>query len=138
MSFLSSIDPHASARIGVVCCSGTLSREAAAELGECGFGHPRVIASGAQQPADILRMFEEDPATEAIVIAGELNQDIEQACAACGERPMKKPVLGFVDRPVDHGITERDGVRGIPVTHSPAELGECLQALLGARWLPFD
>ncbi|HSI58998.1 MAG TPA: hypothetical protein VLA16_15670 [Ideonella sp.] len=138
MSFLSSIDPHPSARIGVVCCSGSLSREAAAELGECGFGHPHVVGLAGVRPADILKMFEEDPATEAIVIAGELNQDIEQACAECIARQMKKPVLGFVDRPVDCGVTRRDGVQGIQITHSPAELGECLQALLGARWLPFD
>lgn len=138
MSFLSSLDPHPSARIGVLCCSGHLSREAAAELDECGFGRPRVVGLDRVRPGDILRMFDEDPHTEAIVIAGELNQDIEQACAECASRPLKKPVLGFVDRPVDNGVMRRDGVRGIQITHSPAELGECLQALLGPRWLPFD
>jgi succinyl-CoA synthetase alpha subunit len=146
---------HKKGRIGVVSRSGTLTYEAAGQLAEFGLGQSTVVGIGGDPVSglkhiDILRMFNDDPDTDAVIMVGEIGGDAEETCARWIKDNMKKPVIGFIA-----GVTAPEGKRmghagaiisggkgtaqeklavmeacGIKVTRNPAEMGRLLKSVL--------
>jgi len=146
---------HKKGRIGVVSRSGTLTYEAAGQLAEFGLGQSTVVGIGGDpvsglKHVDILRMFNDDPDTDAVIMVGEIGGDAEETCARWIKDNMKKPVIGFIA-----GVTAPEGKRmghagaiisggkgtaqeklavmeacGIKVTRNPAEMGRLLKSVL--------
>ncbi|ABR88506.1 Succinyl-CoA ligase [ADP-forming] subunit alpha [compost metagenome] len=146
---------HKKGRIGVVSRSGTLTYEAAGQLAEFGLGQSTVVGIGGDPVSglkhiDVLRMFNDDPDTDAVIMVGEIGGDAEETCARWIKDNMKKPVVGFIA-----GVTAPAGKRmghagaiisggkgtaqeklavmeacGIKVTRNPAEMGRLLKSVL--------
>src|SRR5207248_2722960 len=90
---------HKPGNIGVVSRSGTLTYEAAAQLADYGLGQSTVVGIGGDPVSglkhiDVLRMFNDDPDTEAVIMVGEIGGDAEETCARWIKDHMKKPVVG--------------------------------------------
>lgn len=97
--------------IGVVSKSGTLTYEAAGQLGALGVGTSTVVGVGGDpvnglKHIDVLKMFNEDPQTEAVIMVGEIGGDDEEKAAEWVKANMKKPVVGFIA-----GATAPEGKR---------------------------
>jgi succinyl-CoA synthetase alpha subunit len=146
---------HKKGRIGVVSRSGTLTYEAAGQLQEYGLGQSTVVGIGGDPVSglkhiDVLRLFNDDPETDAVIMVGEIGGDAEETCARWIKQKMKKPVVGFIA-----GVTAPPGKRmghagaiisggkgtaqeklsvmeecGIKVTRNPAEMGKLLKSVL--------
>ncbi|MSQ70820.1 MAG: succinate--CoA ligase subunit alpha [Betaproteobacteria bacterium] len=146
---------HMKGRIGVVSRSGTLTYEAVGQLTELGLGQSTAVGIGGDpvnglKHVDVLRLFNEDPETEAVVMIGEIGGNDEEAAAEWVKENMKKPVVGFIA-----GVTAPPGKRmghagaiisggkgtaqeklavmeacGIKVTKNPAEMGKLLKSAL--------
>ncbi len=146
---------HKKGPIGVVSRSGTLTYEAVGQLTELGLGQTSAVGIGGDpvnglKHIDILRLFNDDPETEAVVMIGEIGGSDEEECAAWVKKHMTKPVVGFIA-----GVTAPAGKRmghagaiisggkgtadeklaameeaGIKTTRNPAEMGSTLKALL--------
>ncbi len=146
---------HRKGRIGVVSRSGTLTYEAVGQLTELGLGQSSAVGIGGDpvnglKHIDVLRLFNDDPETEAVVMIGEIGGSDEEEAARWAKDHMKKPVVGFIA-----GVTAPPGKRmghagaiisggkgtadeklevmaasGIKVTRNPAEMGRLLKAAL--------
>jgi succinyl-CoA synthetase alpha subunit len=146
---------HRKGAIGVVSRSGTLTYEAVAQLTEIGLGQSSAVGIGGDpvnglKHLDVLRLFNDDPATEAVVMIGEIGGSDEEAAARWVKDNMRKPVVGFIA-----GVTAPAGKRmghagaiisggtgtaaeklsvmeacGIKVTRNPAEMGKLLKSVL--------
>jgi succinyl-CoA synthetase alpha subunit len=146
---------HRKGRIGVVSRSGTLTYEAVGQLSELGLGQSSAVGIGGDpvnglKHIDVLRLFNEDPDTDAVVMIGEIGGSDEEAAALWARDNMKKPVVGFIA-----GVTAPPGKRmghagaiisggkgtakeklevmeacGIKVTRNPAEMGALLKSVL--------
>ncbi len=146
---------HKKGPVGVVSRSGTLTYEAVGQLMENGLGQSTCVGIGGDpvnglRHADVLRMFNDDPATEAVVMVGEIGGTNEEESARWVKAHMKKPVVGFIA-----GVTAPPGKRmghagaiisggtgtaaeklavmeecGIKVTRNPAEMGKLLKSVL--------
>ena len=146
---------HRKGSIGVVSRSGTLTYEAVDQLTRLGLGQSSCIGIGGDpvngmKHLDVMRMFNDDPETEAVVMVGEIGGSDEEECALWVKENMNKPVVGFIA-----GITAPAGKRmghagaiisggkgtaaekiqvmeecGITVTKNPAEMGSTLKKLL--------
>jgi len=146
---------HKKGRIGVVSRSGTLTYEAVGQLMEIGLGQSTCVGTGGDpvngvKHIDVLRMFNDDPETEAVIMVGEIGGSDEETAALWVKDNMKKPVVGFIA-----GVTAPAGKRmghagaiisggkgtaqeklavmeacGIKVTRNPAEMGKTLKAIL--------
>ena len=146
---------HKKGRIGVVSRSGTLTYEAVGQLMEIGLGQSTCVGTGGDpvngvKHIDVLRMFNDDPDTEAVIMVGEIGGSDEETAALWVKDNMKKPVVGFIA-----GVTAPAGKRmghagaiisggkgtaqeklavmeacGIKVTRNPAEMGKTLKAIL--------
>jgi len=146
---------HKKGRIGVVSRSGTLTYEAVGQLMELGLGQTTCVGTGGDpvngvKHIDVLRMFNDDPDTEAVIMVGEIGGSDEETAALWVKDNMKKPVVGFIA-----GVTAPAGKRmghagaiisggkgtaqeklavmeacGIKVTRNPAEMGKTLKAIL--------
>jgi succinyl-CoA synthetase alpha subunit len=92
---------HRPGRIGVVSRSGTLTYEAVKQISELGLGQSTAVGIGGDPVhgtdfVDVLRAFEADPETEAVVMIGEIGGSEEERGAAFVRDHMKKPVVGFI------------------------------------------
>lgn len=146
---------HRAGSIGVVSRSGTLTYEAVAQLTELGLGQSTAVGIGGDpvnglKHVDVLRRFNDDPETEAVVMIGEIGGTDEETAALWAKDNMTKPVVGFIA-----GVTAPVGKRmghagaiisggkgtaeeklavmeecGISVTRNPAEMGKLLKSVL--------
>ncbi len=87
--------------VGMVSKSGTLTYEIALALTESGLGQSTCVGTGGDpikgvDYQELLAMFENDPATEVIVMIGEIGGNAEEEAAAFIKKNIKKPVIGFI------------------------------------------
>ena len=146
---------HKKGRIGVVSRSGTLTYEAVGQLTELGLGQSSAVGIGGDpinglKHIDVMRMFNDDPETDAVIMIGEIGGPDEADAARWVKANMKKPVVGFIA-----GVTAPPGKRmghagalisggadtadaklaimeecGFKITRNPAEMGKLLRSLL--------
>ena len=146
---------HKKGRVGVVSRSGTLTYEAVGQLMELGLGQSTCVGTGGDpvnglKHIDVLKMFNDDPDTDAVVMVGEIGGSDEETAAYWVKQNMKKPVVGFIA-----GVTAPAGKRmghagaiisggkgtaqeklavleecGIRTTRNPAEMGKLLKSVL--------
>ncbi len=146
---------HKKGRVGVVSRSGTLTYEAVGQLMELGLGQSSCVGTGGDpvnglKHVDVLKMFNDDPETDAVIMVGEIGGSDEENAALWVKANMKKPVVGFIA-----GVTAPPGKRmghagaiisggkgtaqeklavmeecGIKVTKNPAEMGKLLKSVL--------
>jgi succinyl-CoA synthetase alpha subunit len=146
---------HKAGRVGVVSRSGTLTYEAVAQLTELGIGQSSAVGIGGDpinglKHIDIMRLFNDDPNTDAVIMIGEIGGPDEADAARWCQAHMKKPIVGFIA-----GVTAPAGKRmghagalisggadtadaklevmeacGFTVTRNPSEMGKLLKALL--------
>jgi succinyl-CoA synthetase alpha subunit len=92
---------HEAGRVAVVSRSGTLTYEAVKQLTDVGLGETTAIGIGGDPVngtsfVDVLKVFNEDPATEAVMFIGEIGGSGEEEAAAWIAAHMTKPVAGFI------------------------------------------
>jgi succinyl-CoA synthetase alpha subunit len=146
---------HRKGRIGVVSRSGTLTYEAVAQLTEIGLGQSTAVGIGGDpinglKHIDIMKAFNDDPDTDAVIMIGEIGGSDEAEAAYWCRDHMRKPIVGFIA-----GVTAPAGKRmghagalisggadtadaklaimeecGFKVTRNPSEMAKLLKALL--------
>jgi succinyl-CoA synthetase alpha subunit len=149
---------HRPGRIGVVSRSGTLNYEAVAQLVTLGLGQSTCIGIGGDPVNGVdfvtcLRAFEEDPATDAVVMIGEIGGPQELEAARFAAANMRKPVVAFVagssapaGRRMGHAgavvagesdtaVAKMDAIEalGLLVARNPAEIGRTVARALAER-----
>jgi len=92
---------HKQGSVGVVSRSGTLTYEAVKQLTDLGIGQSTCIGIGGDpiigtQFIDAITLFNDDPATEAILMIGEIGGTAEETAADYVKKHVKKPVIGFI------------------------------------------
>jgi succinyl-CoA synthetase alpha subunit len=102
---------HKKGPVGVVSRSGTLTYEAVGQLMELGLGQSSCVGIGGDpvnglKHIDVMKMFNDDPQTEAVIMVGEIGGSNEEECARWIKANMKKPVVGFIA-----GVTAPPGKR---------------------------
>lgn len=102
---------HLPGKVGVISRSGTLTYEAVKQTTDFGFGQSSCVGIGGDPVPgssfiDILSMFQDDPATEAIVMVGEIGGTAEEAAAEFIQTNVTKPVVSYIA-----GVTAPSGKR---------------------------
>jgi succinyl-CoA synthetase alpha subunit len=92
---------HKKGSVGVVSRSGTLTYEAVWQLTTRGYGQSTCVGIGGDpvngtSHLDVLKMFNDDPETEAIIMIGEIGGDAEEQAAAWAKEHCKKPMAAFI------------------------------------------
>ena len=146
---------HKKGPVGVISRSGTLTYEVVDQLTQLGLGQSSCIGIGGDpvnglKHLDVMKMFNDDPETEGVVMVGEIGGTDEEDCAAWVKENMTKPVVGFIA-----GVTAPPGKRmghagaiisggkgtaiekiaameeaGIRVTRNPADIGKLMKQVL--------
>jgi len=146
---------HRPGRIGIVSRSGTLTYEAVGQVTELGLGQSSAVGIGGDpinglKHIDVMKLFNDDPGTDAVVMIGEIGGPDEVNAARWIKDNMKKPVIGFIA-----GVTAPPGKRmghagalisggadtaqakleimeacGIKTTKDPSEMGRLVQSVL--------
>jgi succinyl-CoA synthetase alpha subunit len=146
---------HKKGRIGVVSRSGTLTYEVVDQLSKLGMGQSTCVGIGGDpvnglKHVDVMKMFNDDPETDGVVMCGEMGGTDEEACAEWIADNMTKPVVGFIA-----GVTAPPGKRmghagaiiaggkgtadekiaaleaaGVSVTRNPSDMGKLMLEML--------
>ncbi len=146
---------HRKGRIGVVSRSGTLTYEAVGQLTEIGLGQSSAVGTGGDpinglKHIDIMRLFNDDPDTDAVIMIGEIGGPDEADAAVWCKANMTKPIVGFIA-----GVTAPAGKRmghagalisggadtadaklaimeecGFTITRDPSEMGKLIKAMI--------
>ena len=147
---------HKPGTIGIISKSGTLTYEAAWQLGRVGLGQSTAVGIGGDpingtNYIELLEMFQNDPGTEGILMIGEIGGNAEQQAAEYIKQHVTKPVAGFIA-----GQTAPPGKRmghagaiisggggtaaekmaamreaGVIVSDSPAGMGDAMKQAMG-------
>ncbi len=147
---------HKAGTVGVLSRSGTLTYEAVGQLSAVGLGQSTAVGIGGDpiigtKFIDVLKLFNADPETEAVIMIGEIGGTAEEEAAAWIKANMTKPVVGFIagatappGRRMGHAGAIVSGGQGtadskfaalqdagVHIVRSPATMGQKLQEVLG-------
>jgi len=146
---------HKAGRIGVVSKSGTLTYEAVGQLTALGIGQSTAVGIGGDPIngtdfIDVLKLFNDDPDTDGVILIGEIGGNAEEQAAAWIKENFKKPVAGFIagrtappGKRMGHAGAIISGGKGtadakiealedagVKVAPTPSDMGTTLQSLL--------
>jgi len=149
---------HLPGHVGIVSRSGTLTYEAVGQLTALGIGQSTCVGIGGDPIngtnfIDVLKLFQADPETHAIILVGEIGGSAEEEAAAYIKAHVTKPVVAFIagqsapaGRRMGHAGAIISGGKGtaaakmetlqeagITVVASPADMGKAMAALLAAK-----
>lgn len=147
---------HRPGSVGIVSRSGTLTYEAVGQTTAVGLGQSTCVGIGGDPVngmdfVDVLKLFNADPQTEAIIMIGEIGGGAEERAAEYIKAHVRKPVVGFIagrtappGKRMGHAGAVISGGKGtaagkiaaleaagVRIAPSPAQMGETLKAMLG-------